>query len=292
MLAPSALGAPASLDLSVSTSGTITVALDADMANGSALRYAMDGNFTPLIDSLPVNASQRASLLSEIALAESSFLSSSYFGNHDGNVSAGEVTLFESLINNQAKLLPTGSITGAGTVVLALNGVPATNGKLTGIDFSGAVGPDTSSAPITVSSGLAYTAPYGSGSQNLTFGVHLPSLFAGVPGTSAAAVEVAVSTPVATTISSATGLSGTVVSNDLLGWGSASASGSYAPAENGTVTILFHPSFPTGDVVIGAAVVAGLAGVALVLLRRHRRARASRPSPPPSDEKVGPSGSA
>ena len=288
---PAALGASGDLSVTVASDGGTSVALSMVDANGSALRYAMDGNFTPLVDLLPVSASQKASYLAEVELAESSPLSSSYFGNHDGQVASGEVTLFESLVLNEATLLPSGSVVGASTVVLALNGVPATSGRLAQVAFLGATGPDASAAPITVVTTLAYDLPYGSGEQNLSFRVALPTAFAGL-GTSGTVPEVNVTivTPTATAIASVSGLTGAALSNDVWGWGSATATGRYAPLSNGTVTVLFHPSFPVGDVALGAAAAASVGAVAFLVLRRHRRRPVGRTAS--SDEKVGPSGSA
>ena len=147
LAAPPALGASGDLSVTIARDGGASVALTLVDANGSALRYAMDGNFTPLVDLLPVSASQQASYLAAVELAESSPLSSSYFGNHDGQVASGEVALFESLVLNEATLLPTGSVVGASTVVLNLNGVAATAGRLAQVAFLGATGPDSSASP-------------------------------------------------------------------------------------------------------------------------------------------------
>ncbi|MGI0132450.1 MAG: hypothetical protein ACREDK_05090 [Thermoplasmata archaeon] len=289
----------AGVTLTLGSNGSVTATLRLDDPNGSALRYAMDGNFSPLIEALPINTSQKATYLTEIGFAESSPLLSSYFGNHDGQVSSGEVALLETLVMNEASLLPSGTFTGTGTVVLRLNGAAATNGHLASVVFDHAEGADASPAPVTVVTTLTYELPYGSGDQNLTFGIHLPGPLVGLPTPGLAPeVNVSLTTPAPTTIGATSGLTGVAVTNDVWGWGGASVAGTYDPVSNGTVTVLFHPSFPTGDVALGAGAAVAIGAVGLLLLRRRRRSRIPRIPPGAlssssgaTDEKVGPSGS-
>ena len=117
--------------------------------NGSTLRAAMDGNFAPLVDSLPINATEQATILSAISLQESGLVGSLLFGNRDGTVEANEVTMFETLIQDAGTAFSSTGISSAnfsltGLVALELDGSAATSTKLGGVAFTGAVGPVSS----------------------------------------------------------------------------------------------------------------------------------------------------
>ncbi|MCI4320761.1 MAG: hypothetical protein L3K18_00095 [Thermoplasmata archaeon] len=239
--------------------------------NGSALRSAMDGNFTPLIDALPVNASQKASALASINSAESSLLLASLFGNRDGTVEPSEVSLFESLLRDEASAIPSGALTGGSFLSTTLNGNAPGSASFGGATFSGAPGADSSPAPITVttSSTESFLPDGSSGSLVVSWNLTIAAGIA-LPAPNA---TVTVTTPAATTITTATGLQGESVHNDLLGYGAPSASGSIGAGATGSATVAFHPAFPLGDVLIiaGIGVVVGV--LALLYRRRLRRAR-------------------
>jgi hypothetical protein len=279
--------------LVLSSDGTISTGLDFVVANGSSLRYAMDGNFTPLVDMLPESNASKASFLSLISSLESDPVTAGLFGDHDGKVNSLDVSRFQALITTESKYVPTATITGVLNVTM--DGTGPTSDQLAGITFSNALGPDTSSAPVGVIATLSVVFDWSGVGNAHTFQVawNLPSLLGNlsVPVT---AVNLSFATPPAITITSVTGLNESHVSNDPFGWGSASASGQYTPFPGHSIVIKFGPSFPTGDaLIIGAVVVAAGAGVGFVLLRRRRGRRKNTSLPPgPAAETgrgVGPS---
>ncbi|MCI4344705.1 MAG: hypothetical protein L3J87_03675, partial [Thermoplasmata archaeon] len=91
------------------SSTQLGVSLSLSDGNGSALRYAIDGNFTPFVEGLPVNASTRSSILNTLNQTENSPFLAGFFGNRDGHVDAGEVTQFSALLKQEARLLPSAS---------------------------------------------------------------------------------------------------------------------------------------------------------------------------------------
>ncbi|MGC2288604.1 MAG: hypothetical protein WA688_01935 [Thermoplasmata archaeon] len=280
-LAPATLGGTPSsgIALALGSDGTVDAGLATVVANGSALRYAMDGYFGPLIDTLPGTNASKAALLAEINATESNPLFAGLFGDHDGRVNTLDVQRFVSLIGSEAKLIPVTAITGVLNVTL--DGNDPTSDLLQGVSFSNAPGPDNSSAPIGVTATLAVTFAWSGTGNSHTFQVawNLPSILGNlsVPVT---AVNVTFTTPAAITITSITGLNRTQISNDVFGWGSASASGQYTPLPGHTVVIKFGPSFPTGDaVIVGTIVVVAGLLVGLLLFRRRRRRRSATPPP-------------
>ncbi|MCI4327725.1 MAG: hypothetical protein L3K16_08880 [Thermoplasmata archaeon] len=269
--------------LTVGTNGAITVALSVADPNGSALRYAMDGNFSPLVDALPGNASSHAELLAGIEVAESNPLFSGLFGNHDGTVEPAEVGMFESLLESEVGTVPTATLTGDGLLNMTLNGVPPGSATFDSVGFSGAPGPDSSSAPITATTSTTEQfLPTGtSGTVGIAWNLSLGSVGLGlaIPGPNA---SVTVTTPAGTTITSTSGFQSAAVSNDLLGYSAPTASGSLGTHPTGSASVTFHPAFPLGDVliVVAVGVVAAVGGV--LWWRRHRRSPPGAPDAPRS----------
>ncbi|MCI4325186.1 MAG: hypothetical protein L3K00_04820 [Thermoplasmata archaeon] len=268
-----------SAQLTVGTDGSVGIALSVVDPNGSALRFAMDGNFTPLVNLIPGNASGRASILAQIETAQSSPFLAGLFGNHDGTVEPSEVGLFESLLRDEAGTIPSAALTGGGILNLTLNGQAPGSAAFEGVSFAGAVGADTSSAPITVTSSTtdAFLPEGTSGTLGIAWNLTLGSglLAAAIPN-----VTLSVSMPAGTTITSTNGVVGAQVSNDPLGYGAPTASGLIGTTLTGTASIGFHPAFPLGDVLIGVAVAAVVAVAALLLWRRRsRRAREADDAP-------------
>lgn len=273
LLAASVAPPPAgSIALGLSGSGALSARAVVTDANGSALRYAMDGNFTPLVSLLVENASQRASILSQIAIAEATPIVGSFFGNHDGVVEPSEVTLFESLLEQQARLLPSTSLTGGAGVGLTLDGAPPTSVTLSGIAFANATGPVDSSAPIVLTTSLAYQFAYRSGAHVLALTLNNSSLPA-APGNASADFSVTFTTPSAMAITGSRGFASGSVANDPWGLGTSTFRGVYATGSSTGAAIDFAPAFPTAYAAAGVALAAGL--VAFVLLWRRRR-RAAR----------------
>ncbi|HKV90718.1 MAG TPA: hypothetical protein VJQ43_05940 [Thermoplasmata archaeon] len=245
----------------------MSVALTVVDPNGSTLRDAMDGNFTPLVNALPVNSSERTSILASLTAAESSPLLAGLFGNHDGTVEPSEVGMFASLLRDEASAIPSGTLTGGTVVSLSLDGKLPGSANFLGVTFDGAPGADSSAAPITVTSTTSDSfLPEGTtgtlvASWNFTLG--------GVLALPAPNATLTVTTPSATTIGTATGLDGETVHNDVWGYGPASASGTVGSSSTGSASVAFHPSFPLGDVLLVAGAVA--AGVGAFLYWRRRR---------------------
>jgi hypothetical protein len=292
---PATVGtAPSSgISLALSSDGTIASGLETVVANGSALRYAMDGYFGPLVALFPGTNASRAALLAEINATESNPLFAGLFGDHDGQVNSLDVQRFVSLIDSEAKLIPVSTFTGVLNVTMDGNG--PTSDQLQGISFSNAVGPDSSAAPIGLTATLALSFTWSGDSMAHTFQVawNLPSILGNL-SLPVGAVNVSFGTPAAITITSVSGMNRTSITNDPFGWGSASVSGQYTPLPGHSIVIKFGPSFPTGDaLIIGAIAVA--AGVLLgLLVLRGRRGRRQRMSSPPAhisneESGVGPS---
>jgi hypothetical protein len=263
-----------SASVTLGSSGSVDVEISASIPNGLVIREAMDGNFTPIVDAITTNSSQRSSILAEIASAESTPFLGSLFGNRDGTVEASEVTSFESLLGYEAELLPTGSISGGSLLAFTLDGARATSTKITTITFSNATGPAGSTGPMGVSTGLAYTFP-ASGST------HTLALTANVSGTPfpiallTGAVNLAVVTPAGTSITGTQGFAQVATSNDPLGWGTSSVSGSYEPSTLGVLSVSYGPAFPTGDVLIVVPPIVAIAVVGLLLYRRRKKRAAA-----------------
>lgn len=296
LLPPAAAGVPASgVTLTLGSDGTASAAVATVDPNGSALRYAMDGNFAPLVALLPGTNLTRATLLAEINLTESNPFFAGLFGDHDGQVDAAvDVPHFESLITSEARVIPVSTVTGL--LNITLDAKTPTSESLQAIAFTGAEGPDASAAPIGITATVVLSFPWSGTGVAHTFELawNLPSALGNL-SIPVSAVNVSFATPAAVTITSVTGLTSLQVSNDPLGWGSAHASGQYTPLPGHDVVVRFGPAFPTGYVIIGglggAAVAAGLL---VWLVRRRRRRRGAPASPPPGpwagpDPGVGPS---
>ncbi len=285
--APTAPG----IDLSLSSNGSLGAGISIVVANGSALRYAMDGYFGPLVALLPGTNASRAALLAEINATESNPLLAGLFGDHDGRVdSTVDVPRFESLVLNEAKLIPVSTFSGLLNVTMDGKG-PLTD-QLAAITFTNAPGLDNSTAPIGITATLSLSFSWSGVGNSHTFEVswNLPAILGNL-SLAVSAVNVSFSTPAAVTISSVQGLTSTQISNDPFGWGAASATGQYTPLPGHTIIIRFGPSFPTGDVLIGGIAAAAVLGVVGVLLVRRRRRRKAPTSPSATDpgSEVGPS---
>jgi hypothetical protein len=261
-----------SAHLDVATDGSIVVSLSLDDPNGSALRAAMDGNFSPIVSLIPGNASSRASVLAQIQTAESSPFLAQLFGNRDGTVEPSEVTMFETLLRDEAGTLPSGVLTGGGILTLTLNGNPAGSASFGGVTFDGAVGPVLSTAPVTVASSTTdQFLPEGTtGTVAVSWNF---SAGGGLLAVAIPSVALRVTTPAATSITSATGWDSNHVANDPLGFGPASVDGMVGATPTGTATVAFHPAFPLGYVLLGVASAAVLGAVAFLLWRRRARTR-------------------
>jgi hypothetical protein len=267
---------PPAATLSLAGNGSLSVTLSFAVANGSALRYAMDGNFTPLIDLLPVNASTRASLLAVINQAEANPLAAGLFGDRDGSVTyATDVVRFESLVIHYARQFPPGTFAGALNV--SLKGTSPSSEALQAITFTNATGPDASTAPIGITTALAVGFPVdASGSGTFRIVWNLPPLSGNV-SPPVAPVGFRFTGPPGDSIRSVSGLDALRVSNDPWGYSSPVAAGQYTPLPGHDVAVAFAPAFPTGTVAIAAGAAAGIGGaVAAVLVRRRRKRR----SPP------------
>jgi hypothetical protein len=271
----------ASISVSYLSATQLNVGLSLTDGNGSALRYAIDGNFTPFVEGLPVNASTKSSILHTINQTEDSPFLAGFFGNRDGHVDAGEVSQFESLLAQEARLLPSASFLNPSFVHLKLDGMLPLSSAFGGFGFPGAVGPDSSSAPVDIDLNLTYTFA-GNGSSGsdhahtIALGWTTPVGFGLILNPT---VGFTATTPAGTAITGTTGLSGSSVANDPWGWGGASTSGSFAPATSGNVTVSFHDAFPLGYVLIGLSAAIAVAAVAALLLLRRRRRRPSTATP-------------
>ncbi len=283
----------AGVNFSVAANGTISASLTSVLANGSALRFAMDGDFNPLIDALPLTAAQRSTLLATLNATETNPLFAGLFGDHDGQVDYPvDVARFQALLSAEASLFPAGAFTGI--VNITLDGQLPSSETFGAVRFLGAAGPNSSSAPIAIQGTL--TASFTSGGAGVphTFrlGWNLPALLSNL-SPPASSANFSLTTSAAQSIGSVAGLTQVTIANDPFGWGPASVSGHYVPAPGHNVTIQFGPAFPTGyALIVGGAAVALGVSVGLLARRRRRRPpvpgpRSPEPSPPP--EEVEPS---
>lgn len=163
-------------------------------------------------------------------------------------------------------------------VHLTVDGGGATAYTFSGLGLPGAVGADSSPAPIALEANVTYHFPIVGSSHSIHLGWVVPAGFALVaPGS----VDFSVTGPDGSSVTSTAGLAGANIQNDFLGWGPSSASGTVDPAANGNATVRIGPAFPVGDIliVLALAVPAGVLGA--VLLRRRRRGRPTAPVPPP-----------
>jgi hypothetical protein len=275
--------------LTLTSGGALTASFSIVDPNGSALRYAMDGNFTPLILSLPLSATNRTLALTEISTLEAEPLLSGLFGNRDGSVEADEVTNFAHLLEVGSRDVPGTLLTGVDGFNATLDGQAPSSVVLSSITFANATGADTSSLPLTIESDLA--AQFGAVGSPSVLALDLPvsTLPTGIP-VGLLSVPVSFAGPAATTITSVSGLVGESTTNDPLGWAAPSAQGNYPLGSPSAIQFHFEAAFPVGDVlVIGLSIVALVIAVAL-LARRRRRRRLARIMIPPGG--LGPSGSA
>jgi hypothetical protein len=266
--------------LVIGSDGTVSIAVTVVDPNGSALRYAMDGNFSPIVDGLTTNTTQRTTILAEITTAERTPILDSFFGNRDGSVTDAEAALFSSLVRQELSAIPVSSLSGSSSVAFRLDGAAPTSVVLSSLTFLNASGPDASPAPITIQTTGVDTFPYGSGAHQLQLTLNTTPTNVNV-SLLTGDVAVTITTPAATTITSTHGFASASVTNDPWGWGAASLHGTVAPASNAQVGVNFGPSFPTGDVVIAAVVGAALASAVVLLWRRARRRRATAAEAPP-----------
>ena len=274
---PGAALGGSSANLSITGNGGSTLRLSGSIDNGSVVRYAIDGNFTPLVDAVIANESQRASVLASVAAAESTPILSAFFGNRDGTVSASEQSLFESLLEQEARLIPAGSLTGSSAIALSLDGQSPTSVQLGAVSFAGAEGPVGSASPVSVTTVLSYQFPYSGSSHRLVFAINLTTVSLPI-GLLTGAVSVSVSLPAGQTITSTTGLDPVSVSNDPLGWGSPAASGSFTPSTQTLVAVSFAGAFPLGTGLLVAVPAAIAAGLGFAMLRARRRRRTAAPN--------------
>jgi hypothetical protein len=263
----------ASVDGSISGAGALSMIVGGADTNGSALRYAMDGNFAPLVSLLPINASEKASVLSTITAEESGIAGALLFGNRDGTVEPEEVTTFETLLNDAGAALPTRTFTSTTLVALTLDGAGPATAKLDGISFSNAVGPDASSAPIGVTVTLDYQFPSSGTSHTLRLGTNITGLGIGL-SLVAPTIDVNLTLPGGTAVTGSSGFSSLSVTPDTWGWSSPSIAGTYSPGTTMNVSLSYGPAFPTGDTLLVVVPLAIIAGAVVFVLwrRRHRRA--------------------
>jgi len=233
-------------------------------------------NFTPLIDSFVTNASQRSMILQQILTAESTPILGALFGNRDGTVEASEVTQFENLLQEEAQLLPQGAISGTSAVGVTLDGHGPDSARLAGVGLVGATGPVTSTAPLTVSTTLSYQYPVSGTSHRIALLLNLSPVTLPL-GALTGAVGFSFLTASAMTVTGTTGFDQVSVSNDPLGWGSGSVSGSFTPSNAMAVSVSYQNSTPWGDVLLVVPLVVVLGVVGFLLYRRRQRRRASPP---------------
>ncbi|MCI4346437.1 MAG: hypothetical protein L3K07_06770 [Thermoplasmata archaeon] len=255
------------LTLVLSPGGTLTTNLTVQVSNGSPLRYALDGNFTPLLDELPLTISNRSLYASEIALLESNPFTGGLFGNRDGSVEPFEVTDFDQLVQEESKLLPAGTLTGGVAFQLTLDGASPTSASVQSLYVGNAVGPDSSSAPVTVSLAVDYIFPLSGSSHSLS----LAWATGPVALTTLLNFQLTFLAPAGDSITGSSGFSSSSTNNDLLGFSPGKFSGQFSPADGSGVTIHFAPAFPLGILVIVLGVVGALIAVLLFLALRSRR---------------------
>jgi hypothetical protein len=266
---------PPRVGLDLAANGSLSISVAFTLVNGSALRYAMDGNFTPLVSALPLNATSRATVLADIDAAESSLLLAGLFGNHDGTVETFEVHDFESLIETAAARLPAGFGSGLAPVTLAVDGETVTAMQLQSVAFSGAEAPVTSNAPIDVET-VAGAAVSLQGTQH-TVSLSVSSTLASVLALTVPPIEFALTTPPGDAVTGVAGLESPAITNDFWGLGSGSVQGTLSPSGNGAVVVHFGPAFPTAYVVAAGVAAAAVAVAVVLLLRRKRRAARAGP---------------
>ncbi|MCI4334441.1 MAG: hypothetical protein L3K04_02250 [Thermoplasmata archaeon] len=280
-LAPVASATSTPVVLQLSSGGSLTSNITVQLANGSALRYALDGNFSPLLDELPISGSNRSTYEAEIAGFEGNPFTAGLFGNRDGTVEPYEVTDFEQLVQQEARLLPVSVLTGGVAFQLTIDGQAASSASVQGIGISGGLGADTSTLPVEVSLLTVYTYSLSGNSHTLGLSWTLPPLLI----TPLLNFDVSFSTPAGDSITGSSGFGSTSVQNDLLGFAPGKFDGQLQPSGSGSASVHFAPSFPLGTFLLVAGVVGVAALACLLLLRRARRRRrtAAEPASSPHD---------
>ena len=294
LLAPIGLGAAvpsarattlipgATASFSIGSDGTTGSSVSFVDPNGSPFRFAMDGNFSPLVASLGLNGTASAGVLAAVAAAKGNPLTAGYFGNGDGTAEPAEVGLFESLILEETRFLPSTPLVSTAGVAVTLDGAPPTSESLAGVGFGGAAGADTSIAPMTIWVNLTLHFPYSGSSHTVLVAWTLPG---GIPlPLPVAQVNVSLSTPDGTRVTAVTGLSDVTMTNDPLGYGPGGVRGAFVPGSGSNVSIEFSAAFPLGDVLIlgisGAVVAAVVVGLLIRRRRRRKREAASAAANP------------
>ena len=269
------------LSLDLRANGELLSDARATIANGSLLRFAIDGNFSPLLGALPLNDSTRNSIAQAIYSAEGGQFAT-FFGNHDGRVEPGEVDSFQSLLIADSGVFPTWLILAGSAPSVTIDGQAAAAMQLVAVQITGGVGLDTSPAPVSIFAQRSDQYVYGSGGHLLTISWNLfsASTVLGAPRP----LNVSLRLPDATQVESTSGFLSASTAQDPWGLAAASLSGSAQPSSAAPLTVRFSPAFPWAMVVI----IVGVAGVAASLAviwrvrRRSRRGRSTR-------NEVGPS---
>lgn len=263
---------PSPVSFILSPNGSLLANLTVEVPNGSLLRYAIDGNFTPLLDALPISASNRSNYEAQIAFLENNPFTAGDFGTNSGTVSAGEVGVFDRLVLQESAYLPSGALTGGLVFAMTLDGQKPTSASLQAFYALDALGPDASTAPLNVSVTTQYAFPISGSAHTLGFSWTLPPLLL----SAYLDFDVTFLTPAGDTITGSTGFGSTAVHNDLFGFAPGRFTGTLSPSGNGSASVAFGPAFPLGTILIVAVVVgAGALGLLLLALRGRRRRRAA-----------------
>jgi hypothetical protein len=263
------------LSATLGSDGHLALNATLAVANGSPLRYAMDGDFTPLVNAMPVNATTRAAILARIAAAETSPAFAPFFGNRDGVVEPSEVALFAYFVGQGSRFVPSGFFSASALFAVRLDGNAPTGGSLGSVAFTDAAGPDASVAPLGIETGVSLVFPYAGNGHALS--VRWAAATVG-PAPTPGTLSVSFRTPPGEAVTGTSGFVSASVSNDPLGWAPATVSGSASLAQSGNLTVSFDPAFPLGYVLVGVGVAAA-AGVVVWRDRRRRRAPVTRARP-------------
>ncbi|MCI4340704.1 MAG: hypothetical protein L3J73_05515, partial [Thermoplasmata archaeon] len=163
---------------------------------------------------------------------------------------------------------------GVSFVSYTLAGARAVSTRLTGFSFTNGPVSVASSDPIVVATTLAYSFPYSGAGHELALTTNLTPT--AIPITLlTGSIDVHITTPSRTAVTSTSGFDSVTVSNDAWGWGAPSLSGTFTPTTSGRLSVAFGSAFPTGDLLIAAPIVALGALAAGFYLRRRRRRRAA-----------------